>query len=281
MSDVAIVGAGELGGAIAHLLARRGIVRSLHLIDESGRVAAGKALDIAQAGAVEGHATVVDGSTDRFAAAGAAVVVLADRAGQRTEWQGEEGLGLLKSLAQISPRAVLLCAGASQRELIERCCAEISVARDRIFGSAPEAMSAAARAVVALETNRSPNDVSLTVLGVPPLQMVIPWAEATIGGFSAIRLMTEPQRRRVSARLPAFWPPGPYALAAAAVKAIDAMIGGSRRTSACFVAPDLSAGVRTRASALPARLGPSGIEEVILPELSVLERVALENAMSL
>lgn len=281
MSDVAIIGAGELGGAVAHLLARRNIVRSLLLIDEAGRVAAGKALDIAQAGAVEGSATAVEGSTDLYGSGGAAVVVLTDRAGQRTEWQGEEALALLKTLAQISPRAILLCAGASQRELIERCCAEFRVARERLFGSAPEAMSAAACAVVALETNRSPNDVSLTVLGVPPSHMVIPWAEATIGGFSAIRLMTEPQRRRLSARLPALWPPGPYALAAAAVKAIEAMLGGSRRTSTCFVAPDVSAGVRARAAALPVRLGPGGIEEVIVPELSILERVALENAMSL
>src|SRR5262245_3871780 len=48
MQEVAIVGAGELGGAVAHVLARRDAVRSIVLADESGRVAAGKALDIAQ-----------------------------------------------------------------------------------------------------------------------------------------------------------------------------------------------------------------------------------------
>ena len=280
MSDVAIIGAGELGGALAHLLAKRNIVRTVRLVDDHGRIAAGKALDIAQAGAVERHATAIDGTTDLFAAAGASIIAIADRAG-RGEWKGDEAMALVKSLLQHSPAAVVICAGGSQRELVERACADLKTPRTRMFGSAPDAMTAAARAMVGLETNRSANDVGLAVLGVPPGQMVIPWAEATIGGFSAIRLMTEPQRRRVAARLPALWPPGPYALAAAAVKAIDAMVAGSRRVATCFVAPDLTAGTRSRTAALPVRLGRAGIEEVLLPELSVLERVALENAMAL
>ncbi len=98
MQAVAIVGAGELGGAVAHVLARRDVVRSITLIDESGRVAAGKALDITQAAPVEGFATELSGSTDVSTAAGAAVVILADRSGGG-EWQGEDGLLLLKRLS--------------------------------------------------------------------------------------------------------------------------------------------------------------------------------------
>ncbi len=45
MQRVAIIGAGELGGATAHALARSNLVRSITLIDETRRVAAGKALD--------------------------------------------------------------------------------------------------------------------------------------------------------------------------------------------------------------------------------------------
>ena len=73
MIDVAILGAGELGGALAHVLARRGIVRTIQLIDPAGQVAAGKALDIMQAGPVERFSTPVAGGTDitRAAAAGA------------------------------------------------------------------------------------------------------------------------------------------------------------------------------------------------------------------
>src|SRR2546423_11335176 len=78
MREVAIVGAGELGGLVAHALARRNSAGLIRLIDDSGRVAEGKALDISQAAPVEGFATAIAGSTGLSAAAGADIVVIAD-----------------------------------------------------------------------------------------------------------------------------------------------------------------------------------------------------------
>jgi malate dehydrogenase len=280
MIDVAIVGAGELGGALAHRLARSGAASMIRLIDERGRIAAGKALDIAEAAPVEGFSTQLAGSTDITAAAGAAVIVLADRAAG-SEWQGDEGLMLLGQIARTKTRAIVLCAGAAQRELVERGVAERHLARARLLGSAPGALAAAVRAMIALEANSSPHDVALTILGVPPGQIVIPWEETTIGGFSATRALGEPARRRIAAMVPALWPPGPYALAAAAALAIDAITGRSRRLTTCFVAPDTTAGARVRTAALPVRLGPGGLVEVVLPELSAHDRTVLDNAMML
>jgi hypothetical protein len=110
---------------------------------------------------------------------------------------------------------------------------------------------------------------------------VLQWDDATIGGFAATRVLDEPVRRRIDARLPALWPPGPYALASAASKVIDAIVGRSRQRAVCFVAPDDSEGRRMRAAALPVRLGPGGIESVALPALNAHDRVALDNAMLL
>jgi hypothetical protein len=49
----------------------------------------------------------------------------------------------------------------------------------------------------------------------------------------------------------------------------------------CFVGPDDSLGRRERAAALPVRLGAEGIREVLRPDLSAAERVALDNAVLL
>jgi malate dehydrogenase len=280
MQDVAIIGAGELGGATAHALARANLVRSITLVDETRRVAAGKALDIAQAAPVEGFATQLTGGTDVSVAAGASIVILADRVAGG-EWQGEDGLVLLKRLSQTAAGAVILCAGPSQRELIERGVRELRMDRARLFGSAPESLAAAARALVALAVNGSPRDVSLSVLGVPPRGTVIPWADATVAGFALTRQVDEPSRRRLSARVAALWPTGPYALAAAATTIVEAMTGRSRRVASCFVAPDGSTGTHTRTGAMPVRLGPAGIVEVVLPSLSAVEQVALDNAMQI
>src|SRR5207237_114857 len=184
MDRVVILGAGELGGLIAHAAARRGVAQDICLIDEKGRVAEGKALDITQAAPVESFSARVTGSSD---------------------------------------------------------------------GS----------------------------LGVPPEHVVVPWEDATAGGFAVSRLIGEPERRRLEAALCGLWPPGPYALASAAAKVIDTLLGRSERVVTCFVAPDDSAGGRRRTAALPARLNRSGLIDVVLPALNGRDRVRLENAIAL
>ena len=280
MLHVAIVGAGELGGAVAHLLARSDIAASIRLVDELGTVAAGKALDIMQAAPIEGFSTPVSGTNDLFGAAGASLVVIADRTGRSfdAEWQGDEGLVLIGRVGEIARESVVLCAGASQRLLVERGARELSLSRDRLFGSAPEALVGALRACVGLEANASPADVALAVLGVPPAQIIVPWEQSTIGGLSLTRVLDEPACRRLAARVAPLWPPGSHALAAAAVKAIACVAGQSRESVSCFVAPDDSAGRRTHAIALPARLGPAGVISAAVPPLSIHDRVALDNA---
>ncbi len=280
MREVAILGAGELGGATAHVLARSTVARAVRLVDEKGSIAAGKALDIAQAAPIEGFATQMTGTTDSASAAGASVIVLADRIGLG-EWRGDEGAQLLRRLAQMAPRAVLLCAGADAREMIDRAVRELRVGHARIIGTAPEAFASAARALCALAANSSPKEVALSVVGNPPGQTVLLWEHATIAGIALTSLVAEPERRRLAGRIASSWPPGPYALATAAVAAIDAIAGRSRRSITCFVGPDTTMGARTKTAALPVRLGAAGIERVMLPELSAAERVALEDAMSL
>jgi len=135
--------------------------------------------------------------------------------------------------------------------------------------------------MVALGMDGSARDVALSVAGVPPDQIVVSWEDAAIGGFAASRVLNEVDRRQIAARLPRLWPPGQYALASAAAKIIECIVGRSRAGASCFVAPDDSFGRRARVAALPVRLGPQGVEAVVLPELNPHDRVALDNAMLL
>jgi len=215
MDRVVILGAGELGGLIAHAAARRGVAQDICLIDEKGRVAEGKALDITQAAPIEMFSARVAGSSDPSLVGGATVVVIADAAGG-VEWQGDAGLTLIKRARDFSPKSLIVCAGALQRDLVERGVRELHVPRARLIGSAPEALVSGVRALIAVELKTSPRDVGVTVLGVPPEHIVVPWEDATAGGFAVSRLIGEPERRRLEAALSGFWPPGPSALASAA-----------------------------------------------------------------
>ena len=78
MRVIAIIGAGELGGAAAHALARQDVAAAIRLVDDRGRAAEGKALDIMQAAPIEGFTTEVSGSTELMTAGGADVVIIAD-----------------------------------------------------------------------------------------------------------------------------------------------------------------------------------------------------------
>ncbi len=277
MREVAIFGAGELGGLCAHLLARRQAARLVRLVDDAGQVAAGLALDIMEAAPVEGFATRVTGAADAATAAGADVVVIADRAG-RGEWAVGDAIELLRRLNGSMPRALFLLAGTTAREPIERAVRELRLSRARVFGSAPEALAAGARALVALEADASPRDVALSVLGAPPTHTVVPWEDATVNGLSVVRVLDEVARRRIAARLAALWPPGPYALASAAALAVDAVFGCTRRSLSAFVGPDDSMGVRARAIAVPVTLHPGGVTPHPVVPLSARDQVMLDNA---
>ena len=277
MCEVAIIGAGELGSAIAFHLARVDAARTIRLIDESGTVAEGKALDIAQSAPIEAFSTRVAGAASLFESAAARIVVIADSTAQ----PAADSLSLLRRLSQLSTDSIIVCAGAGHRLLIEEGTREGLRPRQRILGTAPEAAVAALKALVALEANGSPNDVSLTVLGIPPDQMVVPWEDATIGGTPLARVLDETSRRRLRRQAELIWPPGPLVLAAAASRAVEGLLGRSRQRLSVFVAPDDSQGRRTRAAALAVYLGCDGIERVEAPALTAHDRVALENAMVL
>jgi malate dehydrogenase len=280
MREVAIIGAGDLGGATAHALARQNLARWITLIDERGSVAAGKALDISQASPVEGFSTELSGTSDVSAAATADVIILADRFAAG-EWQGEEALGIVRRVWQLTSQALIICAGASYGGAIDRGVRELNVPRTRLLGSAPEALASGVRALVALAIDGSARDVDLTLLGLPPTRTVIPWEDATVGGFALTRILDAPTLRAIQAKVQLLWPPGPLTLAAAASTVLAAIDGRSRRLVSCFVAPDDSAGVRRRTSATTVRLGRTGVVEVVLPSLSVVDRVALDNATML
>jgi malate/lactate dehydrogenase len=280
MREIAIVGAGQLGGIIAYGLARRNAAATVRIIDAHGHVAEGKALDITQCAPLSGSAVTVVGSTDVMTAAAADIIIVADRA-DRGEWQGEEGTDLMGRLARLAPAAIVLCAGHSQRGLVEEGARLVPAGRERTLGTAPEALAGAARALVALAVDGSARDVALSLLGVPPSRIVIPWNDATLAGFAVTSLISEPMRRQLDHRIAGLWPPGPYALAAAVTNAVDAIDHRTRAVLCCFVAPDDTAGRRTRTAALPVRLGPEGLERVVLPTLEVVDRIALDNAMLL
>jgi malate dehydrogenase len=278
MSFTAILGAGAIGGALAQRLAARGRVREVRLIDAEESVARGMALDILQSSPIDGFSTRISGAGSIDAAAGADVIVIADQAQGRGEHAGEPALAMVRRLLAMEGRAPLVFAGGSQRELMTRTVTELRADLARVIGSAPVALEAAVRALVALELNGTGVDVQVLVAGVPPRRAVVAWESATACGQPLSSQVPPHRLAAIAARVPGLWPPGPLALASAASRIVEGIVNGSRRRYSCFAAIDVGElPGRGTIVALPVEIGRSGIARVLQPALSRQERTQLEN----
>jgi malate dehydrogenase len=281
---LAIAGTGPVAGALAQRAASRERFTAIRLIDPAGTQAAGKALDIRQAGPVDGYDTRTSGHTGFDAAAGATVVAIADRF-DGTEWEGDAGLAMLRSLLPMIGDAPLVFTGARQLWLMEAAHRELKVPVWRMAGSAPMALEAALRALTALALDGSPADINLRAYGRPPDRIVIGWSSAVAAGSPLESVLPLPDRVAIAARAKGLWPPGPTALGSAAARVAEAFASGSRQDLTCAVVGDGAADAgdnfrleRGVATAVPVRIGRGRILKVKRPALSTREQVEFENA---
>jgi hypothetical protein len=207
-------------------------------------------------------------------AAGAAVIVVADRAGGGGEYSAESGLALLRQLARFDSATPIVFGGATQLGLLRLAVFELRMHPARLMGSAPLALESALRALAGLAVDASGVEVSLRVVGVPPRGAVVAWEEASAFGQPLSSQMAAHEIAALGSRIPGLWPPGPYALASAATRVVEAIASGSRRRFSCFVALG-----RDQAAAMPVELGPDGVSRIIEPALTRQERTLLDNAL--
>jgi len=279
MSTVAIIGAGEIGGAAAYALAAGGQTRRLVIIDAAANVAAGKALDIQQAGAIMAFPAHLEGAGDAARAAGCDVCVIADDAGGRGEPDAGDALLRMRQLAGYIGDVPIVFAAAGHTALLAAAAVDLRLPRRQLIGSAPHAVASAITAIVAMEAECSPSDIMLTVLGTPPRGLVVPWSEASIGGFALQQALPQVTLVRIDARVKALWPPGPYALGTAAADVVNALLSSSRRYLSVMTQLQGEFGVSRRPGIVSARLGTGGIQQIRQPELTTRERVLVESAL--
>lgn len=278
MSGVAILGAGELGGAIAHAIATRGRLREVTIIDDAAGVAAGKALDLLQAAPIDRVDIRLASAADPLAAAGASVIVLAD-AVTGGEWRSETALALVGRLLRAGTQAAFVFAGANQVSLMTTAVRELRLPPDRAVATAPSAVVGAARALVGLEVDGAGASVSVVVGGCPPKSMIA-WSSATVGGSLVTDAVPPHRLRAIGESLRRFWPPSPRAVAAPTARIVEALVFGSRQTHQAAVVIDGEFGLRGVAAMLPLVLGRGRVLSRVSPSLSPQERTEFQNAIA-
>ena len=66
MSKISLIGAGQIGGTLAHLIGTKELVNEVVLFDVASGIAKGKALDIAQSSSVDGFNVKFSGIPENF-----------------------------------------------------------------------------------------------------------------------------------------------------------------------------------------------------------------------
>jgi malate dehydrogenase len=275
MSMVAILGAGPIGAAIAHKLAERGRCRQIRLIDATGNVASGKALDIMQSGPIGHFDPSLTATGDLLAATGADAIVLADDVASG-EWRGEAGLAHVRQLARAGTKAPFVFAGPNQVWLMEAAHTELKIPADRLVGTAASGLVGAVRAVTSVELGL--NGVELAVTGRPPA-FVVGWSSATVAGALVTDRIPAHRLMAIAQSIRKLWPPAAQAIAAPTAQIIEGLIMGSRRLHQALTILDGEFGARGVAAMLPLRLGHGRILDRVVPSLSPQERTQLINEL--
>jgi malate dehydrogenase len=290
---VTVVGAGNVGATCAQELARRDYC-DVALVDIKEGLAAGKALDINQAGAVLGYEPRVEGSTEYDISAGSDVVVVTagvPRTGDMSRDDlvatNEKIVGsVTQQVTEASPDAILIVVS---NPLDAMCHVAKNVSgwhKNRVFGMAGILDTARFATFIAWETGASVKDVTAMVLGGHGDQMVSVVSATTVGGVPLRKLVSEERVRELVARTASgggelvkllgtsAW----YAPGAAAAQIVDSIMLDEKRILPCTTYLEGEYGIEDLYMGAPVKLGAGGVEEVVELDLSEEEQRLLHES---
>jgi malate dehydrogenase len=171
-NKIALIGAGNIGGTLAHLIGLKEL-GDVVLFDVFGGVAAGKALDIMQSGPVDGFDALMTGGSDYAAIKGADVVIVT--AGfPRTPGMSRDDLigknaGVIAEVAAgiraNCPEAFVICITNPLDAMVWVMKEKSGLPANRVVGMAGVLDSSRFRLFLAQEFGVSVEDVTAFVLG--------------------------------------------------------------------------------------------------------------------
>jgi malate dehydrogenase len=288
-----VVGAGNVGATCAQELARRDYA-DVVLVDIIPKYAAGKALDMNQAGSVLGYEPTVVGTEGYDETAGSDVVVIT--AGRpRSPGMSRDDLvttneaivgSVTKEVVKRSPKSVIVVVSNPLDAMCHVAKAVSRFPKERVVGMAGILDTARFAAFIAWETGASVKDVTAVVLGGHGDQMVPVVSATTVGGIPLEQLATRARIARMVERTrkgggelvdllgTSAW----YAPGAAAAQMVDAICLDEKRVLPCTAYLEGEYGVRGLYLGVPVKLGAGGVEEIVALKLTTDEKRMLRES---
>ena len=285
---IALIGAGMIGGTLAHLAAMREL-GDIVLFDIAEGIPQGKALDISQCGPVEGFDAKLSGTNDYADIAGADVIIVTAGVPRKPGMSRDDLLGInLKvmktvgeGIRQHAPDAFVICITNPLDAMVWALREFSGLPHNRVVGMAGVLDSARFATFLAQEFDVSVKDVNAFVLGGHGDTMVPVTKYTTISGIPVDDLvkMGKSSKERIDeivkrtrgggGEIVALLKTGSayYAPATSAIAMAEAYLGDQKRVLPCAVYVEGKYGLDGLYVGVPAVLGANGVEEVIEIEL--------------
>jgi malate dehydrogenase len=297
---IALVGAGQIGGTLAHLIGLKEL-GDVVLFDVVEGVPQGKALDIAQSTPIAGSDTRYVGTNSYEAMEGADVVIVTAGVPRKPGMSRDDLLGInLKVMEQVgagikkyAADAFVICITNPLDAMVWALQKSCGLPKPKVVGMAGVLDSARFRYFLAEEFNVSVEDVTAFVLGghgdtmVPlvrysavagiPLPDLIKMGWSTQARIDAIVDRT----RNGGAEIVNFLKTGSafYAPAASAVAMAESYLRDKKRVVPCAAYLSGEFGVKDLYVGVPVVLGAKGVERVVEIELNGAERAMLDKSV--
>jgi len=298
-NKIALIGAGQIGGTLAHLVALKEL-GDVILFDIMEGIPHGKALDLAQSAPVEGFDARITGTNSYESIEGAAVCIVTAGVPRKPGMSRDDLLGInLKVMEQVgagikkyAPGAFIICITNPLDAMVwalQKCC---GLPKQMVVGMAGVLDSARFRYFLADEFNVSVKDVTAFVLGghgdsmVPlarysavagiPLPDLVKMGWTTQARLDAIIERTRNGGGEIVGLLKtgsAF-----YAPAASAVAMAESFLRDKKRVLPAAAWLNGEYGLRDLYVGVPIVIGSKGVERIVEIELNSAERGMFEKS---
>ncbi len=288
---VTVVGAGHVGATTAQRLVE-GNIADVYLVDIVDGLAAGKALDLAQAAPLVGHGRKIVGGTEYAGAEGSDVVVITAGIARKPGMSRDDLLmtngkivtGIVEEIMAVAPDAILIMV-TNPLDVTTHIAMEVSgQPRERVMGMAGALDTARFRAFIGMELGCASSDVQAMVLGGHGDSMVPLASSATVGGVPITQLI-EPGRleeiiqrtRDGGAEIVGLLKTGSafYAPSAGVTEMVGSILRNENKVMPVSVLLQGEYGIEDTFVGVPVKLGAGGVEDIIEVKLSDDENAAL------
>ncbi len=291
---ITVVGAGNVGATTAHRIVDKRL-GDVVMVDIIEGLPQGKALDLLEAGPIEGYDCRLVGTNDYAETAGSDIVVITaglprkpgmsrdDLLLKNAEIVGE----VARQVAKYSPDSILIVVSNPLDAMCQLAYRITGFPKQRVVGMAGILDSARFRTFIAMELGVSVDNTHAFVLGGHGDEMVPLPRYSTVAGIPITELMSREQIERIvqrtrqgGAEIVNLLKMGSayYAPSAAVVEMIDAILMDRKKILPCSAYLEGEYGINGLFVGVPVKLGASGVEQIIEIKLTDEERAALHRS---